>query len=135
MCHPSLRTDKECGGPPLSHRPVPASSDASCLLLSCCVMCQDVEYLVEQRLGDVLKPGCSAAFAFATQVQSPHLLEPVPYGSRRRLSDGLTAGQGEEGVGYVAEVRDGKAPAEGYDPIIRRIRQVVAEAFEVRHPP
>lgn len=33
---------------------------------------QDVEYLVEQQLSDVLKPGCSAAFALPRQVGTSH---------------------------------------------------------------
>lgn len=32
----------------------------------------------------------------------------------------------------MAELRDTKVPAGGYEPIIERIRQVVEEAFEVR---
>lgn len=32
----------------------------------------------------------------------------------------------------MAELRDTKVPADGYEPTIERIRQIVEEAFEVR---
>lgn len=80
---------------------------------------QDIERTVEQSLSDLLRPGCSAAFAMKAHARHDHAAD----------QGGSSAASGTEEVVYVAELKE-TVPAHGkkeiYDDIVRRCREVVA---------